>query len=293
MYTKSKYQPKLRMDVAYMAERKGIRATSRYYGIPPGTVYKWKQKGKIYGFHPIPTLSSKPKHHPKELKRELVDKIVKVRLEIKRCAEVVHRTLNNEGAVVSLSSVKRTLDRCYLTKKKSPWKRLHFSTPRPNVEKPGNLVQLDTIHLMVDEKKRIYVYTLLDVCTRWAYAVAVPQIGAGYSVRFLREAQLHAPFKFNHLQSDNGPEFSSFFSLNTGIAHRHSRIRKPNDNAHLERFNRTIQEECLDRVPRDLKLMKISIQKYLKYYNEKRLHFGINLQAPIQFLTSKCFQAID
>ncbi len=130
----------------------------------------------------------------------------------------------------------------------------------------------------------MYVYTLLDVYSRWAYAVATDKIGAGLSVRFLREAQLHAPFKFNHLQSDNGPEFSSFFSLNAGIVHRHSRIRKPNDNAHLERFNRTIQEECLDRLQKDPKTMRAEIQKYLKYYNEKRLHFGINLRAPIQLL---------
>lgn len=282
------------MDVAYMAERKGIRATSRYYGIPPGTVCKWKQKGRIYGYHPIPTLSSKPKRHPKQLNRKMIDKIIKVRLETKRCAEVVHKTLKDDhGVVVSLSSVKRTLDRCYLTKKKSPWKRLHFTTPRPSVEKPGDLVQLDTIHIMIGEKKRMYIYTLLDVYTRWAYAVVTKKIGSGLSVKFLKEAQLHAPFKFNHLQSDNGPEFSSFFSLNAGIAHRHSRIRKPNDNAHLERFNRTIQEECLDKVPRDIELMKKEIQKYIKYYNEKRLHFGINLQAPINFLTSKCFQTID
>lgn len=293
MYSINPYLPKLRRDVAYMAERKGIRATSRYFGIPPGTICKWKKKSGIYGYHPIPTLSSKPKSHPKQLKRKTIEGIVRVRIETKRCAEVIHKTLSNEGITVSLSSVKRTLDRCYLTKKKSPWKRLHFTTPRPNVLKPGDLLQLDTIHLITDSGKRIYVYTLIDVYTRWTYAIAVMKIGAGISVRFLQEAQIHAPFKFNHIQTDNGPEFSSFFSLNAGVAHRHSRIRKPNDNAHIERFNRTIQEECLDGLVKTPKVLNIAIQKYLKYYNEKRLHFGINLQSPIQFLKSKCFQAID
>lgn len=293
MYSTNPYLPKLRRDVAYMAERKGIRATSRYFGIPPGTICKWKKKSGIYGYHPIPTLSSKPKHHPKELKKEMIQNIVRVRTETKRCAEVIHKTLSNEGVTVSLSSVKRTLDRCYLTKKKSPWKRLHFTTHRPDVLKPGDLLELDTIHLMRDNGRRIYVYTLIDVYTRWTYAVAVTHIGAGISVRFLREAQLNAPFKFNHIQTDNGPEFSSFFSLNAGVTHRHSRIRKPNDNAHIERFNRTIQEECLDGLVKTPKVLNTAIQKYLKYYNEKRLHFGINLQSPIQFLKSKCFQAID
>lgn len=32
--------------------------------------------------------------------------------------------------------------------------------------------------------------------------------------------------------------------LLTCIAIRHTRLGRPNDNAHIERFNRTIQEEC-------------------------------------------------
>lgn len=280
--------PKIRGQAVELTKKGwGFRKIGRHLGFHHTAVMRWVNKSKnLYGYGAIPTLSSKPKHHPKELKKNLVDKIVKVRLEIKRCAEVVHRTLENEGVTVSLSSVKRTLDRSYLTKKKSPWKRLHFTTPRPSAEKPGDLVQLDTIHIMIGEKKRIYVYTLLDVYSRWAYAITVPRIGAGLSVRFLQEAQLHAPFKFNHLQSDNGPEFSTFFSLNAGVAHRHSRIRKPNDNAHLERFNRTIQEECLDRLPKDLKTMNAEIRKYLEHYNNKRLHLGINYKTPIQMVPS-------
>ncbi len=86
--------------------------------------------------------------------------------QLKRSAEVIHQVLTNEGVRVSLSSVKRTLDRCGLTKKWNTWKRLHLSTERPEAAQPGDLVEVDTIHLMESEQKRIYVHTLIDVYSR-------------------------------------------------------------------------------------------------------------------------------
>ncbi|HEY4505269.1 MAG TPA: integrase core domain-containing protein, partial [Candidatus Paceibacterota bacterium] len=74
--------------------------------------------------------------------------------------------------------------------------------------------------------------------------------------------------------------------------HRYTRIGKPNDNAHIERFNRTVQEECLDRVPRDVKSLNEALEKYTRYYNHERLHMGISLRSPIQLLTKRV-QAID
>ena len=64
------------------------------------------------------------------------------------------------------------------------------------------------------------------------------------------------------------------------MAHRHSSVRQPNDNAHLERFNRTIQEECLSRVPRSLASYQREIPAYLHYYNTERPHMGLEMRTP-------------
>ena len=192
--------------------------------------------------------------------------------------------------MVSLNSVKRKLDNAGLIKKRSPWKRLHLSIDRPLALKPGDLVLVDTIHLMIGKKKRIYVYTLIDVYSRWCFAWATDRIGTVQSVKFLKMAQGVAEFKFNCIQSDNGPEFSQHFSENIKMLHRHSRVRKPNDNSYLERFNRTLQEECLDNLRTNVKIFNQKIPVYLEYYNGERLHMGINFQTPNQLL--KRFQAI-
>ncbi len=285
-YTTNPHWPRLRAEAVRMVEKEGksLRAVARHYGVEASTVMRWVRKSPEGGSSSIPTALSRPKSHPRQLSKELVERICEVRKRRGRCAEVVHQTLVNEGVKVSLSSVKRTLDRQGLTQKRSPWKRFHLSGERPPAASPGDLVETDTIHLMKGAKERMYVYTLIDVCSRWTYAWATERLSVRKSLLFLRKAQGKASFPFRTLQSDHGPEFSQNFTERVGVAHRHSRVRKPNDNAHVERFNRTLQEECLDLLPRKAGAINRKLPKYLKYYNEERLHLGLGLKTPVQVL---------
>lgn len=289
-YSLNPYLPKLRRDVCLHVRYYGVRNASRRFGIPPGTISKWWKKYKVMGHHPIPTRSSRPKSHPRELSEDVKRKIIGIRLKNNRTSEVVHGELLKLGIKVSLNSVRRTIDRYGLMKKRSSWKRYHPHVERPKAISPGDLVQIDTIHLMTGPKTRIYVFVLLDVYSRWVYAKAYERMNARTSVDFVLEAQKEVSFHFNILQSDHGPEFGKWFVERISKNHRYTRIGKPNDNAHIERFNRTIQEECLDRLERKVSILNEKIPKYLEYYNTQRLHLGINLKTPIQL--TNCFQAI-
>lgn len=293
-YPTSPNQPKVRMRAVRLVYRGwSQRKVARHFGLSSGTVSKWIRKDKAmnnFGAHPIPTKSSRPKSHPKTLKPEVVQKIIEIRLAHHRCAEMVHQELLNSGFGASLKSVKRTLERNFLIRKRSPWKRWHFSLPRPEAIMPGDLVQIDTIHIMKNEKERFYVYTMIDLVTRWTYAWVSARANTHTSFKFVKLA-LRQALNFKMIQSDHGSEFSSWFTEQIGkleIAHRHSRVRQSNDNSHVERFNRTIQEECLDKVTRrDPRAYQMAINKYLPYYNGRRLHLGIDLKTPLE-----CFQAI-
>lgn len=284
--------PRIRRDAVFFARKHGVRKAARYFGFSPGAICAWKKKTKQRGYGAIPTESSRPKSHPAQLTEELADQIVLKRLAIERSAEVVHKELAREGIVTSLSSVKRTLDRRGLTRKRSPWKRYHAPVQRPEVKKAGDLVEVDTIHVMTNEKTRIYVFTLIDVYSRWAYARSYEKCNTRTALDFLKRAQGESLFPFLLVQSDHGSEFSTHFTVRSCVTHRHSRVRKPNDNAHLERFNRTIQEECLDHHTRSVRDFNAVLPAYLAYYNNRRLHFGISLQAPMELL-AECSQAID
>ncbi len=290
-YTSNPKAPKIRMEAVKLV-RKGwsIRKVARYYGYAPSTVSRWVKKAPADGRSVIPTESSRPHTHPKTTDPEVVSKIIKKRLECNRCGEVVHYLLGKDGVSVSLSTVKRWLGKTSLIKKKSKWKKYKKIFPRPEVTKSGDLVQIDTIHLDYNGKK-YYVFTVLDVYSRWAYARFSFKCNTYEAIKSIELAERDAPFVFEVVQSDHGPEFSRHFSKHLesiNKRHRHSRVRTPNDNAHLERFNRTIQEECIFYLgwhPDPRKIID-ALPEYLFFYNNKRPHLSLNFLTPAQVLQS-------
>lgn len=258
---------------------------AKYFGYNQSTVARWVQRAnqeELKGSQSLPSLSSKPKSHPRALDQKIVSAIVEERLKYGRCAEVIHAALTERGIKVSLSSVKRTLGRQELLKTRTKWKKKRRNIPRPEVTAPGSLVQIDTIHILDLKANRYYIYTLIDLYSRWAYVEVHLRYGQAASYGFVMRAQAAAGFKFKTIQADNGPEFgrSLYDRLKSaGITLRHSRVRRSNDNAHIERFNRTIQEECLGRWPSyQTAIDKLPV--FMKYYNDERLHISLNYKTP-------------
>jgi putative transposase len=291
-YTTNPNMPRVRQRGAALVKRGwSARKVGRYLGYHHTAVIKWVRKAKRIGYHPIPTKSSRPHHHPNELSEDVIERIVELRLKTKRTYEVVHKCLENEGIKISASSVLRTFDRRNLLKKRSPYKRFHPHVDRPKLERPGSLVQIDAIHLMTGPTSRIYVLTLIDVYSRQTYARCYRKLNSKTSVSFLNEAESQSVFDFEMIQTDHGSEFGKWFVERIKRNHRYSRIGKPNDNSHIERFNRTIREECLDTLPRNVGVINSKMKEYLQYYNNERLHMGINLKPPVQIISEWC-QAI-
>lgn len=239
----------------------------------------------------IPTVPSRPHTSPSAVSQELVHLVLTVRAQLKRCAEVVwHHLVTVLSVSVSLSSVRRILWRSGVARGRK--NRVRPDNPRrPHVTRPGELVQTDTIH-HVDPKtgRRLYYYTVIDLFTRMTHVTLVPKLSPGLAAQAVLEARDAWGFRVAMVQADNGPEYSRYFELQmskAGITTRHSRLHRPNDNAHIERFNRTLQTECIGyywnrSVP--LQSQQARLTAYLEYYNNKRVHLGIQMQTPSQML---------
>ena len=269
--------PRIRQEAADLV-RKGwsIRKVGRYLGYHHTAVMRWVRKAKVIGYHPIPTKSSKPKHSPRKVNREIEKEVIRLRMKTKRCTEVIHLIMQKNGYKVSRNTVHRILDRGGFLKKRHKRKWIHPLVERPYPLKSGDLVEVDTIHRMITLKKRLYVFTLIDTHSRWVYAKAYEKMSSATGVSFAREAERISPFKFSMIQSDHGPEFSNWFVQRIQSKHRFTRLGKPNDNAHIERFNRTLQEECLDHLPNNVNEINCALKRYLRYYNTERIHLAIN-----------------
>ena len=244
-YSNNPLLPKARADALKLVLEQGLplAVAARRSGIHRSTLWRWKRKwleinqnveltnkyrptrapGKKFRFTActwlIPTLSSRPHSSPNALSRRIVDRIVYWRTRHGRCAGVVHAHCVREGISVSLASVKRVLKRLNLLRPVSKWKRYRPHIHRPLALNPGDLVQTDTIHLVdVATKRRVYLYTLIDIYSRWSYVEYHESISQKLSHEFLRRGQTKAGFRFKCIQSDNGPEFGRW--LNDQLAAR-------------------------------------------------------------------------
>lgn len=297
-------------------EQLPLQVVANRCGVSRTTVWRWKRKWDVLNEHVqftndnrpqrttrirvsafrltackwlIPTLTSRPRTSPRAIGAELVARVLELRAQLKRCAEVIWYHLARNGVRLSLSSVRRILRRhhCFDEARK---KRVRPDNPRrPHVTKPGELVQTDTIHCPLTKTRR-YVYTVIDLYTRMAYAEIHPRILPGLAANVVLHARNEMGFDFQMVQADNGPEFGRYFAqvlAQNNVAVRHSRLGRPNDNAHIERFNRTIQEECLGSTL-TYKTTTAHIQgklnNYLEFYNFHRVHLGLQLRVPAEML---------
>lgn len=293
-YSSNPLLPKARVWAINLVLQDGLPllVAARKAGVHRVTLWRWLRRWTELGYDArykhLPTRSSRPKQPAGCLRKETVERIIYWQSQTGRCAVVVHAYCLQEGIKVSLASVKRVLKRMDMLQPVSKWKRYRPHIPRPPAVDPGSLVQTDTVHLVHPlTKQRVYLYTLIDVHTRWAYAEYHEHISQKLSYEFLQRGQSWAGFQFTTIQADNGPEFGRWLSdmLSAhGTTLRHSRVRKPNDNAFIERLNRTIQEECLLRRHPNPNTIQRQLFDYLDYYNDHRLHLGIQCQTPVSML---------
>lgn len=317
-YSTNPNLPKARALAMQLLIREGLalQVVANRCGVNRSTIWRWKRKWNNLNEHVqltndnrptrqagtqfriaactwrIPTLASRPASSPRAVATEIVARVLELRRTLKRCAEVIWYHLTHTDSIrVSLSSVHRILKRhhCFDGARK---KRVRPDNPRrPHVTRPGELVETDTIHYICPlTKSRRYVYTVIDVYTRMTYAEVHPRILPGLAASVVLHARNEFGFDFSMVQADNGPEFSRYFEqvlARHNMPVRHTRLGRPNDNAHIERFNRTVQEECLGRYitySTPTKHIQTKLDNYLEYYNFKRVHLSLQYRTPSDML---------
>ena len=308
---------------------KKVIPTANRFGVNRTTIWRWKQKWQAQNKHlqltndnrpnrqtgsvfrweavkwDIPTSPCRPHRHPKQIPESICKKVRELRnigsgKKTRRCAELIWHDLLQEDIKISLHSVKRILKRSGAYKpEKNHYHPYDKNEKRPQVTAPGDLVQIDTIHLVnpFDYSKRTYVFTIIDIYTRIAYAYAAPEITQKHAKIALARARDYFSdlgITIKLVQTDNGSEYKSKFRKyirkHVKAKYRHTRKYHPNDNAHIERFNRTLREECIGEYSTKT-VVKINseLQTYLNYYNRDRIHLGLQKQykeflTPIQML---------
>ncbi len=159
-------------------------------------------------------------------------------------------------------------------------------------EYPGHLIALDTIEKFISGTRR-YVITFEDIYTRFSFAWATKSHASQAAEEFFNLCLKVFPYSFNFLWvlTDNGSEFKKHFSerlKELHLTHFHTYPKTPKMNAHMERFNRTIQDDWIDWHLSELMdpdVFNRNLMDYLIFYNTQRVHFAFqNKLSPMQFM---------
>ena len=130
--------------------------------------------------------------------------------------------------------------------------------------------------------------TIVDVFTREALAIEVGSRLRSADVVAALDRIVAGGRKPQYLFVDNGAEFSG--RLLDLWAYRHqvridfSRPGKPTDNGHVESFNGSLRDECLNVHWFDsLAQTRATIEAWRRDYNESRPHMSLGNESPTEF----------
>lgn len=305
-----------RIEIIKFFDDYGAPASKRAFGKSRSTVYLWKQKlkkasGKLSALAP-------GDRTPKNKRHRIVDPFIEHFILEYRTAHpgadkttitpVLTSACRSHGVKpVSESTIGRII-RDLKDKGKLPYSnritingrsgRLLIREPKTRKKKlrrkgytpckPGDLVQMDTIAVFATGLKR-YIFTALDVRTRFAFAYTYKTNSSANGSDFIGKFLKIAPFVTRRVQTDNGSEFAKHFDdfcSKHQLIHFFNYPRHPQSNGFLERFNRTVQEQCVNLYldyldePDDFNR---KLMAYLIWYNTEKPHRGIGKVPPMRY----------
>lgn len=183
----------------------------------------------------------------------------------------------------------------YLKRRKHQGKRVRIHTLDTTKYDPGKLWHIDSIEVNWYKEKR-YIITALEDKTKLAFARVYPTHAARYAADFLKRLVYLSDGDISIIHSDNGTEFAGKFEAAAQDLHVfqvYSRVRTPNDNPALERFNRTLQEEWLNLSEvglDDIQVGNHDLTDWLIEYNSVRPHQSLDYQTPLEYAHNNYFQ---
>lgn len=288
--------------------KKNALFTASHFGINPKTLHKWKRRFNEYDLSTLEEQSRIPK---KTRKRDISD-VQRIRI----------RTLRKEHIRWGKMKLKERYTALY-GEYVSSWKiqkvieeeHLYFNKAEHNRQqkrrKQAQKKQKKRIHTLLKEKRTHflwhvdtvvftlshggyrYLLTAIDDTSKLAYARFYTTHSSKQAADFLKRLHYLTEGEIVNLHHDNGSEFQKDFEQacrDLSLPQWYSRVKTPKDNAVLERFNRTIQEEFVELIDIDLEdihEVNTRLTDWLIEYNSIRPHQALDYQTPLAYIDSQ------
>ena len=172
--------------------------------------------------------------------------------------------------------------------------------PRPPVRRyektrPGELLHVDLKYLPVLGNWPEFEYAAIDDFSREGLATIAGERSTVAATRFLEHILAQLPYRVEAVMTDNDMMFTMRYAYHptrltrfeqalksAGIDHRLIQPRSPESNRKVERFIKTIDDECFRIIrPQSSRARIGALKLFLDYYNHARPHQSLGGASPV------------
>jgi putative transposase len=203
----------------------------------------------------------------------------------------LHDRLRLDGERINHKRLHRVYCAMKLNLPRRTKRRLPTRLRQPLVA-PAGLNQIWALDFMADTLYGGRVYrtlNLIDEGNRQVLGIEVSTSIPSLRVIRVMEQLIEMHGKPRALRLDNGPELTSVafteWCASRGIDMRFIQPGKPDQNAFIERFNKTYRDEVLDAYVFDsIEQVQEVTETWLREYNEERPHDSLGRVPPLMFM---------
>ena len=271
-----------RLDVVldYINKRKLTRQLCSEHGITPRTIRRWAKCYREGGVTGLEARSRAPKHQPNETPRHVEELVVKTKLEKPYYgSRMIKHLLNVPISHVTVSKILKAHNLGVKIKPK-PQECKRFERKHPD-----SLWQMDIYEFRIAQIGRVKVFNIEDDHSRYVCASNIFQRKtAANAVRTLKNALANGRIP-RAIYVDRGRQFISnvFRKLcdESNIKLIVGRPFNPKARGKIEGFHKILWKELISQVNfKNLEHAQQEIDKFRKYYNNKRPQGGIGYIPP-------------
>ena len=211
---------------------------------------------------------------------------------------IAYKMIDLNIAYVSPSSVYRILKRENLLNKWNTNKNAAKGTGFKQPDYPHKHWHTDIKYLNFNGSF-LFLISVLDGYSRYVLHHEVRYSMTEYDVQCtILRAKEKYPYARPRIITDNGCQFISkefkHFIKDIEAEHTRTSINYPQANGKIERFHRTISEECLRvKAPVSVNDFITYISNYVEFYNTERLHASLHYLTPEDYLCNRFKQKLE
>jgi len=268
------------------AQGRSLSALSREFAIPREVLSRWWQRYQANGLAGLQPRSRRPLRSP-----------VTAPAVVRRVLQLRRRRLGPARIAAMTGLAAKTVHRILVRHSQS---RLARPKRRPakryEKSRPGELLHLDIKMLPSLRNARYdYEFAAVDDFSREAVVALTTEQSSAAATTFLERVVAAMPYRIEAVLTDNAMAFTMRYAHHAdrltrfqqachslGIVHHLLRPRRPQSNGKVERFFRTIDDECLALQRRwTYRHREHAIERFVWFYNHERPHLSLGGMTPV------------